>query len=183
MQKNLKTLFGEHHGLDEKSVDILTKALEKNNLPGFDYIEFKQSLGALLDMNMDEETAFRSAFATAATVGLTKDKLLKTAMHYKKVLGKEKEQFDVALDKQMKQRVQSKLAEVEKLRKQIEEYRVKVQQLEEKIQKSQSTIDSADEHISLAKEKLESTQQNYEYALNSINNQIDTDIDNINRYL
>jgi len=40
MQKNLTALFGENHLLDEKSVAFLTNALEKNNLPGFDYIEF-----------------------------------------------------------------------------------------------------------------------------------------------
>ena len=76
MQKDLKSLFGATHGLDEKSLNFLVKALEKNNLPGFDYIEFKQSLGSLLSMDMLEETAFKSVFATATSVGLTKDKLL-----------------------------------------------------------------------------------------------------------
>ncbi|MEM6967493.1 MAG: hypothetical protein AAF573_22205, partial [Bacteroidota bacterium] len=81
MAKNLKTIFGENHLLDEKSISFLTGALDRNNLPGFDYIEFKQSLAALAKLNMDEETAFKSAFATAATVGLTKGKLLETASH------------------------------------------------------------------------------------------------------
>ena len=183
MYKDLKVLFGKHHGLDGKSVDFLTKALEKNNLPGFDYIEYKQSLGALGNMNMDEETAFKSAFATASTVGLTKDKLLKTAEHYKKILSKEKEQFDAALQKQMVQRVSSKQQEVEKLRKQIEDYKAKIAQLQEKIDKSQHTIDTADEHIQNAKEKIVSTKENFEYTLTSIVNQIDQDIENINRYL
>lgn len=183
MNKDLKVLFGKHHGLDEKSVDFLTKALDKNNLPGFDYIEYKQSLGALSGMNMDEETAFKSAFATASTVGLTKDKLLKTAEHYKRILSKEKEQFDAALQKQMVQRVSSKQNEVEKLRKQIEEYKAKIAQLQEKIDKSQHTIDTADEHIQNAKEKIVSTKENFEYTLTSIVNQIDQDIENINRYL
>ena len=47
MKKILKNIFGSHHGLDQKSVDFLINALEKNNLPGFDYIEFKQALSAL----------------------------------------------------------------------------------------------------------------------------------------
>lgn len=183
MLKDLKILFGEHHGLDERSVDFLTKALEKNNLPGFDYIEFKQSLAALTGMSMEEETAFKSAFATASTVGLTKDKLLKTAEHYKKILSKEKEQFDAALQKQMVQRVSSKQKEVEKLRKQIEEYKAKIEQLQEKIDKSQHTIDTADEHIQEAKSKIVSTKENFEHTLTSIVNQIDQDIENINRYL
>lgn len=183
MQKSLKIIFGDYHGLDEKSVDFLVQALEKNNLPGFDYLEFKQSLLALTELNMDEATAMKSAFATAATVGLTKDKLLKTAEHYKGVLNAEKQQFDAALQKQMLQRVQSKLDEVDKLKKQIEDYKLKIKQLEEKIASSQSVIDQADEHIRAAKEKIESTQESFEHTWRSILNQINQDVENINRFL
>lgn len=183
MQKNLKELFGKHHGLDGKSTDFLTKALEKNNLPGFDYIEFKQSLGALAEMGIEGETAVKSAFATAKTVGLTKDKLLKSALHYKNVLNKEKEQFDAALEKQVQQRVSSKLKEVEKLRKQIEEYKAKIKELEGKIASSQKTIDSADETIQAAKDKIDSTKENFEYTLQSIVNQIERDIESIESHL
>ncbi|HNG89366.1 MAG TPA: hypothetical protein PK858_04155, partial [Saprospiraceae bacterium] len=77
-------------GLDERSLDFLTKALEKNNLPGFDYFEFKRAVATLLEMKIDEDTAFKSAFATAATVGLTKEKLLDTAGYYRNLLDKEK---------------------------------------------------------------------------------------------
>lgn len=182
MQKNLKKIFGTHHGLDEKSIDFLTKALEKNNLPGFDYIEYKQSLGALSEMDITGATAFKSAFATARTVGLTKEKLLQSAQHYKNVLKKEKEQFDAALEKQIQQRVQSKLDEVAKLRKLIEEYKAKIEQLEKKIASSQNTIDKADETIQAAKSKIESTKESFEYTLQSIFNQIDQDIENIESY-
>ena len=183
MQKNLKKLFGTDHGLHPKSIDFLTKALEKSNLPGFDYIEYKQSLGALNAMSIEEETAFKSAFATAQTVGLTKDKLLKSALHYKNVLNKEKEQFDAALEKQIDQQVKSKMAEVAKLRKQITEYKAKVKQLEQKMAVSQSTIDQADETIAAAKSKIEGTKESFEFTLQSIVNQIDQDIDNIKKFI
>lgn len=183
MQKDLKSLFGATHGLDEKSLNFLVKALEKNNLPGFDYIEFKQSLGSLLSMDMLEETAFKSVFATATSVGLTKDKLLKSAEHYKQILSKEKNQFDVALQNQMKQRVEGKLQEVEKLKKQIEDYRKKIAELEARIEKAQSTIDHADEHIQAARTKIESTQEAFEFTHRSILNEINQDIENIQQYL
>ena len=182
MDKNLKKIFGTHHGLDGKSIEFLTKALEKNNLPGFDYIEYKQSLSALSEMDIEGETAFKSAFATARTVGLTKDKLLKSAQHYKNVLLKEKEQFDAALGKQVEQRVKSKLNEVAKLRKKIEEYKTKIEQLEKQIASSQNTIDKADETIQAAKDKIDGTRKNFEFTLQSIFNQIDDDISNIETY-
>lgn len=183
MQKDLKTIFGDHHGLDEKSITFLASALAKSNLPGFDYLEFKQSLSALSQLNMDEETAIKSAYATAATVGLTKEKLLKTAQHYKSILNTEKQQFDAALQKQIEQRIQGKANEVTKLKKKVEEYRAKIQQLEEHIAKAQETIDHADEDIQNAKEKIDSTRDNFEHTLQSVINQIDKDIENIQKFL
>ncbi len=183
MKKKLKALFGTHHNLDEKSIDFLTRALEKNNLPGFDYIEFKQSLGALREMDIEEPTAMRSAYATASTVGLTKEKLLKTAEHYKQVLSNEKKQFDAALEKQIQQKVKSKEQEIEKLKKQVEEYKAKIEELQEKIDRGQSTIDHADEHINEAKNKILSTKENFEHTWQSIRNEIDKDIENIEKYL
>lgn len=183
MQKDLKKLFGEAHGLDEKSVDFLTKALEKNNLPGFDYIEFKQSLGALMAMNMDEVTAFRSAYATAATVGLTKEKLLKTAEHYKAILHGEKQKFDEALEKNMQGNVKSKQNEVVKLQKQIEEYEAKIAEMRQKIEEYKAIVANADEVIRTAVEKIQTAKGNFEFTLKSLMNQINKDIEHINQYL
>lgn len=183
MQKDLKKLFGGAHGLDEKSADFLTKALEKNNLPGFDYIEFKQSLGALMAMDMEEKIAFKSAFATAATVGLTKEKLVKTAEHYKGILNSEKQKFDAALEKNMNQRVNAKQEEVVKLKKQVAEYQKKIEEMLKKISEYEEVIANADTDINNAVEKIESTRDNFEFALKSIVNQIDKDIENINQYL
>ena len=183
MQKNLKALFGKHHNLDERSIEFLTKALERNNLPGFDYIEFKQSLSALDDMGIEEGTAMKSAYATASTVGLTKEKLLKTASHYRQILSQEKNQFDAALEKQIQQRVNSKEEEIEKLKKQVLEYQEKIRQLEEKIKSSTSTIENADKLINDEKEKILNTKETFEFTWQSVLNEIEKDIENINKYL
>ena len=179
----MKTIFGKDHGLDQKSVDFLTKALDRSNLPGFDYIEFKQSLDALSKLNLEEETAFKSAFATASTVGLTKTKLLQTAGHYKNVLANEKTQFDSALHKQIEQKVAGKEGEVNKLKDQIVKHQEKIKQLQDQIAKFQKTIDGADAQIDAARKKIESTRDGFVYTHQSILNQIDVDIENIKKYL
>ncbi len=179
----MKNIFGNDHGLDQKSVDFLTKALDKNNLPGFDYIEFKQSLDALSKLNIDEATAFKSAFATASTVGLTKNKLLETASHYKNVLANEKSQFDTALQKQIDQKIAGKEQEVSKLKEQIVKHQEKIKQLQEQVAKFQNTIDGADEQINIAREKIDMTREAFEHTHQSILNQIERDIENINKYL
>ena len=88
-------------------------------MEGFDYFEFKQSLATLSKMPLDEATQFKSAFATAATMGITKENLLQSADYYKKVLHKEKEKFDVAVKGQNNANVLKKKEELETLKKVI----------------------------------------------------------------
>ena len=183
MQKNLSELFGDNPELEEKFVSIFIKALEKSNQPGFDYIEFKQSLSAMAKMNIDESTAIRSAFATASTVGLTKKKLMDSAAFYGKVINQEKDNFDAALKKRINQKVGGKMKEVEKLKDQIVKYKEKIAQLEAQIKKHQHTIDTADEAIQAEKEKILGTQNNFEKTHQSFIEQIKADIDNFNTYL
>ncbi|MFK7980981.1 MAG: hypothetical protein AB8G86_13430 [Saprospiraceae bacterium] len=183
MQKNLSELFGSHPELEQKFVSLFIKTLEKNNQPGFDYIEFKQSLGVMAKMNIDESTAIRSAFATASTVGLTKKKLMESANYYAKVINQEKEHFDAALAKRINQKVGGKVKEVEKLKEQIIKYKEKIAQLSAQIEKHQHTIDTADEQIQAEKEKIIGTQNNFERTHENFIEQIKTDIDNFNTYL
>lgn len=183
MQQNLKEIFGGMIGLDAKSVEFLTQALERNNLPGFDYLEFKLSLERLASMNIPEETAFKSAFATASTVGLTKDKLITTAQHYKQVLIQEKEQFDLALNNQLQKRVNSKRQEIEKLKTQIAAWKDQIEKLQSQIIKSQATIDDADNLIQAEMNKIQATKANFENTHQSILNQVELDIKNIQRYI
>lgn len=183
MKKSLHALFGDHHGLDAKSVEFLMRALEKNNLPGFDYIEFKQALTALSKMDMDVGTAIKSAFVTGSTVGLTKEKLLESARHYAKVIVQEKLQFEQAVQKQVQHKVGAKMKEVEKLKKQIIDHKAKIEQLQKQVASFQNTIDTADEQINGATTKIKETQSNFEHTHQSVLNQIEADIINFEQYL
>jgi FtsZ-binding cell division protein ZapB len=140
----MKNLFGDNHGLDEKSVDFLVKAIEKANLPGFDYLEFKMALTNLAKMNIENETAFKSAFGTAMTMGLTKEKLLETANHYRSILLKEKEQFDIASAKQQEVKIASNIKTVDDLRMKISDCEAKIKQLQDEIEQSRMKIRDLD---------------------------------------
>jgi chromosome segregation ATPase len=181
----MKDIFGMHHGLDERSMESLVGALERENLPGFDYLEFKQSLERLqaLEVKQDDAYIYKSAFATASTMGLTKEKLIKTAAYYKQVLDKEKKIFDNALGKQIKAKVDGKRKEVEMLRKKLGEYEAKINELEALKASAEKTISEADETIQAAQESINDVHQRFEATLNALLNQIDSDIEDINRYL
>ncbi len=183
MLNELKGIFDNGEGIDEKSLDFLIGALDKNNLKGFDYLEYKLSLGRLAQIGMDQEVAFKSAFATATTVGLTKEKLVSSAQHYKEVLGHEKQQFDKALKNQLEKRVKSKRTEVEKLKNQIAAWKDQIDKLQNRIATSQATIDSADQNIQSEMDKIENTKASFENTHQSILVQIDEDLSTIQQFI
>ena len=182
MGKKFYQLFKALSDLDQKSVSYLSAAIENNNLKGFDYVEFRKSVTAMEGM-LDEETAIKSAFATAVNMGLTKDKLLQSIDHYKNVLSKEKRQFDDALKGQMDQKVNSKREEKLKLKEHILGLKKKITDAENKIKAYQERIDNSDAEVSAAEEKINGTKKKFEQAYDQFIAEIDKDHASINQVL
>jgi chromosome segregation ATPase len=177
-----KSLFNAE-GLDERSLELLTASIEKNNLPGFDYFEFKRAVVTLLNMKIDESTAHKSAFATAATLGLTKEKLVETAGYYQNIILKEKEHFDAALQHQHTTKVSAREEEVKRLRDQIERHKSDIARLQDEIAGYLNQITAAETSAKTESEKLEKTQKAFDSTHKAIGLQIDRDIENIHQYI
>lgn len=176
-------IFSNNGSLHEASLQMLTEKLMNSSLPGFDYIEFKQAVINLAKMNMDQATAFKSAYVTAATLGLTKEKLVETAAHYKSVLVNEKNHFDASLQRQQDQKIATRLKEIAELKRQIAEKTELIKKLESEIGTANQTVREADLEIESASEKIEAAKNNFLGAYNSVLVQIDGDIEAITRYL
>lgn len=173
----------QNTGADERFVDVLMRALEKKNLDGFDYLEYKQSLAALGKVGIEGETALKSAFATGTTMGLTKNKLVKSASYYQQVLLDEKSQFEASMQRHLAQRVEGKRKETAGLKKKMADWQSKIDQLQEQIRDAQETIDQADAQIAEAQEKATDNQRRFEATLEKISAAISKDIDDINRVI
>lgn len=183
MNDQLNALFAQATGTDDKSLSFLMKALSENDLSGFDYIQFKQALQNLSKMNMDVEMAFKSAFATASTMGLTKEKLVETAGYYRNIIAKEQDAFAKALQNQLATKVDAKKESVKKLKYQIDKNKEQIKKLQDEIasyldevEKTEASIVDEDAKIAQAKEKFDKTHQ-------SVLKVIDTDVLNIQKYL
>jgi hypothetical protein len=177
-----KSLFAAE-GLDDRSLEFLASAIEKNNLPGFDYFEFKRAVVSLKQMALEEETAHKSAFTTAATVGITKEKLIETAAFYRNVLEKEKVQFDKALENQNATKITAKQEEAKRLRDQIERHKADIVRLQDEIAAYLTQIDQSEASLKLDAEKLEKTKSAFETTYQSLLLQIDRDIENMHKFL
>ncbi|MEN0051263.1 MAG: hypothetical protein AAF806_29635, partial [Bacteroidota bacterium] len=70
---------GKKGKVSSKFTEVLLGSMEKADLEGFDYLEYKKSLQSLAKMPMDEATRYKSAYAMAQTMGVSPDKLVQTA--------------------------------------------------------------------------------------------------------
>jgi chromosome segregation ATPase len=183
MSNEIKKALGIANTLDKKSADFLSKALATNTTEGFNYIKYRQALNAMEKIGLDEATSFKSAFATANTIGLTKTGLISSAKHFVSVLMNEKGKFDEALAHRVKEKIASKGEQVLKLEQRIEEMKKKIVELEKRMSDSQQKIDAADEDVEREKEKIRQTQENFENTFNAFVKVIKDDIARVNEHL
>ena len=177
-----KSLFSVE-GLDDRSLEFLTNAIEKNNLPGFDYFEFKRAVATLLQMNMDEAVAYKSAFATAATMGLTKEKLVETAGYYRNLLDKEKEQFDQALENQNTTKIAARQQEVKRLRDQIERHKADMLRLQDEMASYLAQIEQSEAALNAESEKLNKAKTAFERTHAAVAILIEGDVERMHKHL
>lgn len=179
----ISQLLGIGTNADQKSVDFLENALVKQTQPGFDYLKFKQSIDQLAGLKLDPATSLKSAFATASTMGVTKDSLLQSARHYLTILGDEKKQFDQALTNQVQQRIDSRKDELLKLQQNIEENKRQIAKLEKQILEFQEKILRSDDEVSEAKASIDQTKMKFETTYQQFVSAIEQDMTAIQQQL
>ena len=179
----ISQLLGLSGDTDQKSVDFLEQAMLKQTQSGFDYLKFKQSIEQLAGLKLDGPTSLRSAFATASTMGVTKDSLLQSARHYLTILGNEKKQFDQALTNQVQNRIDAKKEELLKLQQQIEEHRRQISKLEKQIQEFEERIARSDEEVNDARNSIEHTKRKFENTYQQFVSAIEKDMTAIQQTL
>ncbi|EZH73530.1 hypothetical protein ATO12_16465 [Aquimarina atlantica] len=169
--------------VDAKIIEKLLQAIEKNNLEGFDYLEYKKSLKALDKMPMDEATKYRSAFATASTMGVTLDKLLQTTNFYIGVLDKENEQFLGAFKNQFNDKVSGREREVAQFESIIKEKSAEIKKLTDEIAKHQKQIADLKGKIEESNAKINKTQNDFKLSYDHLKSQLEEDKVKMQKYL
>lgn len=167
----------------DKFMNILFGAMDKANLPGFDYLEYKQSLKNLSKMPMDEQTRYQSAFAMAKTMGATPQKLLDAAQHYINILKEEEKKFQQALVNQRGRQVGDKEKAIQQTSSLVEQKQKQIEQLKKEIEADKAKVDKMKSEISGATAKVEKTKNDFVASYNAIIAQIVTDMDKMKQYL
>lgn len=168
---------------DEKIMDTLLGAVEKANLEGFDYLEYKKSLQSLKKMSMSEETMYQSAFATAATMGLTLDRLVETAEYYKKILDKEMHTFGETVATQHQQMVTKRKETASLVNENITQKQKQIEQLQTEIDNLKQKETKLTQEVEQAAVKIEQTKANFEKSFLNLKDQFESDIIKMKKYL
>ncbi len=166
-----------------KFIEIMFGAMEKHNLDGFDYIEYKESLKSLEKMPMDEQTRFQSAFAMAKTMGATPQKLIDAAAHYLKVLQHEEQKFEQALENQRSRQIGGREKQIKDLEVGIQQKAKHIKKLTNEIEQAQQELGAIKKEISGAVSKVETTKNNFIASYQVVVAQIRADIEKMKKYL
>lgn len=167
----------------DKFRNVLFEAMEKANLDGFDYLEYKQSLQSLAKMNMDEATRFQSAYAMAQTMGATPAGLIGAAEHYVKVLRNEEQKFEQALMTQRDTRIKGKQAEAQQLKQLTAQKEQQIKQLQAEIERHRQQAQKIEQEVNNAAAKVETTKNNFIATYNQVVGQIQADVEKMKQYL
>ncbi len=168
---------------DPKFTEKLLKIIEANNQPGFDYLEFKQTLKGMSKMNLDEKTQFMSAYAAAQSMGVTPAKLVSSAQQYLNVLAQEETKFLQTVEAQTEKNVvgrKNQLTQMEAMVKQKEE---QIKQLQAEIEADKKKMEESRNSLTDVAAKIESTKVSFLASYNGLKNQLLTDVEKINQYL
>lgn len=177
------TVFNTESAYNQKVFDSLTQALEANNMQGFDYLEFRGSLLSLSKMPMDEATRYKSAYAMAQTMGADVKKLNDTANHYLNVLKNEELKFQQALDNQRSNGLGAKEQEIAGLQNAINQKTELLKQIQQEIEQHQAQIENIKQQIGESSSKIAQAQGDFNITYDTLINQIQQDIQNIQKYL
>jgi hypothetical protein len=169
--------------IDQRIFDSLQQALANNNMEGYDYMEFRNALQSLAGIIADESMRFKSAFATVAPMGVTAQKLADSAKFYKNVLLQEQDKFNQALSSQIDNSVGAKQKQADELKAMMQKKAEEIQRLTQEIQSHEQEIAQLHSQISEVVVKIESTKNNFDYTLQTIVNQMDTDLISIEKHL
>ena len=177
------TLASRKGKVTNKFLEVLLKAMDKQNLEGFDYLEFKQSLRSLEKMPMDEKTRYQSAFAAAQTMGATPAKLVQAANHYISVLTQEEKKFEKALVNQRSKQIGNKEQQIKQMSLLIKEKSEQIKKLTKEIEQHKKLKDKLTSEISNSSVKVENTKNDFMASYQTLVGQIQADIEKIKTYL
>lgn len=169
--------------VNDKFLNVLFSAIEKNNQEGFDYLEFRNSLQSLKEMNMDEATRFKSAMAMAKSMGASMATIVTSGQQYLQVLKSEQGKFDEAMKNQRAQQIGNKEQQMEELSNSVKAKEEEIKKMQQEIEQTKQKYVELSQQIKDATRHIESTKNDFVASYESLAGQIQGDLNKIQEYM
>ncbi|MPR37056.1 hypothetical protein [Salmonirosea aquatica] len=172
--------------VDRKFVEHFVELLEKANLPGPDYFEFKQALKSMEGLGLSEEKQYQASWASfkAMAQGVRDTSILSTsANQYVGVLDRDRTSFLKDVEKAISDRVGSLNQELNKLQEDNKTYARQIVELQEKINANNGRLEKINGDIQEQSAKINANRDSYDITYHSMVEQINSDLAKIKKYL
>ena len=171
--------------IDKKFTEHFVNLLEKANLPGPDYFEYKQALQSMEGLGLGEEKQFQAAWASFKAMGGAKDTtiLKSSADQYLGILSKDRDSFLKDVEKAIKERVGALQDEYKKLEETNAAYAQQIIDLQKKIDDNKNRLGQISGEVSEQTAKINTNKDSFEVTYVSFVDQIQSDLAKINQYL
>ncbi len=169
--------------VSKRMTQLLLKAMENNNLKGFDYLEFKQALLSLQNMEMDEETRYKSVLTMSKAMGGTLEQVKQSAGHYLDVLKREYLVFQNTLKKRKATYIEQPLQKVEMLLKEKREKAEKIKKLQEEMTLIDQKVNALNAETQAQEKKIKKAKGDFEATYQHMQKVILLDLKKVDQYL
>ncbi len=169
--------------LMKKFRNIFQHKLDEYNKEGFDYLEFRHSLKSMRNITEDEATCFRSIFATAKTLGASRESLIESVDYYREVLLEEEQKFSDTLQKQKVQKLDTLDQQLEQIEEEIQRKKEQIKSLQEEIEEHRSRAEQLRTMIARSDQKISKTRRAFRKTYEEFVEQMESDKEKLKEYL
>lgn len=171
--------------VDRKFVEHFVGLLEKANLPGPDYFEYKQALQSMEGLGLGEDKQFQAAWASFKAMGGAKDPtvLKSSADQYLAILDKDRTSFLKDVEKAITDRVGSLQQEHKKLEESNIAFAQEMAALQKKIDENKNRLGQIAGEVTEQTTKINLNKDSFDVTYMSFVKQINSDLNKINKYL
>ncbi|HEV7380812.1 MAG TPA: hypothetical protein VGN64_13525 [Dyadobacter sp.] len=169
----------------QKFIEHFVQLLEKTNLPGPDYFEYKQALKSMDNLGLPQEKQFQAAWASfKAMSGQTDTGILVTsANQYLAALDKDRTAFLKDAEKALNDRVGSLRDEHKKLQDANTAMSQQITELQKKMDENSNRLGQISGEITGQSARINQNRDSFEQTYSTFTEQINADLNHINTYL
>ncbi|RRB06478.1 hypothetical protein [Larkinella rosea] len=171
--------------VDTKFVDHFASVLHKNNPPGPDYFEFRETLKNLSNLNLSEDQQYQAAWASYKAMGGSADvaALVSSANQYLTALNNDQQAFSKTVEEALTEKVGGLSNEQKQLQSENEQLARQILELQRKMDANAERLAKIGGELTDQRQKITQSKSNYEATLAVFVGQIKRDLLKLGEYI